>query len=68
MLAQQIVFSLINSDGAWQQLLRNKYLGSKAFTQVKRKLGNSHFWSGLMNVSDELFSMGNFILQYGKQN
>jgi hypothetical protein len=43
------------------------WLGSKAFTQVKRKLGYSQFWSGLMNVMDGFFSVGNFILQDDKQ-
>jgi hypothetical protein len=66
-LLSKWIFSLINSDGAWQQVLRNKYLGSKAFTQVKRKPGDSQFWSRLMNVRDKFFSMGNFILQDGKQ-
>jgi hypothetical protein len=57
---------LINSDGAWQQLIRNKYLGSKTITQVSKKSGDSQFWSDLMNVKDDFLSMGSFNLQDGK--
>jgi hypothetical protein len=32
---------IINTNGAWQQLLRNKYLGGKSITQVSRKARNS---------------------------
>jgi hypothetical protein len=28
-LLRKFLFNLINTDGAWQQLLRNKYLGDK---------------------------------------
>jgi hypothetical protein len=58
---------MINSDGTWQQLLRNKYLGDKSFTQVERKPGDSHFWSGLMNIKDQFLNLGSFKLQDGKQ-
>jgi hypothetical protein len=66
-LLSKWIFSLINSDGVWQQLIRNKYLGSKAITQVARKLGDSQFWGGLMNVKYDFFSMGNFNMQDQKQ-
>jgi hypothetical protein len=66
-LLSKWLFNLINSDGAWQQLLRNKYLGNKTLTQVNRKLGDSQFWIGLMNIKDKFLSMGNFKLQDGKQ-
>jgi hypothetical protein len=58
---------LINSDGACQQLLRNKYLGNKTLTQVNRKPEDSQFLIGLMNIKDQFLSMGNFKLQDGKQ-
>ncbi|KAL5664053.1 hypothetical protein ACJX0J_024161 [Zea mays] len=44
---------LLNQDGTWQQLLKNKYLGSKSLTQAVRKSGDSHFWAGLMNIKEE---------------
>jgi hypothetical protein len=31
------LFNLINGDGVWQQLIRNKYLSDKSFTQVNKK-------------------------------
>jgi hypothetical protein len=52
---------------AWQQLIRNKYIGSKAITQVTRKPGDSQFWSGLMNVKEDFFNMGNFNINDGRQ-
>jgi hypothetical protein len=35
-LLSKWLFSLINSDGAWQNLIRNKYMGSKIITQVTK--------------------------------
>jgi hypothetical protein len=61
------LFNMINMDGAWQQLLRNKYLGGKSITQVSRKVGDSQFWSGLMNIKDQFLSMSSFKVQDGKQ-
>jgi hypothetical protein len=58
---------LINTDGAWQQLLRNKYIEGKPITQVSREAGDSQFWSGLMNIKDQFLSMGAFKVQDGKQ-
>jgi hypothetical protein len=34
---------------------------------VNRKLGDSQFWIGLINIKDKFLSMGNFKLQDGKQ-
>jgi hypothetical protein len=65
-LLSKWIFTLINSDGAWQQLIRNTYLGSKTLTQVMKKPGDSQFWCGLMNVKDDFLSMGSFTLQNGK--
>jgi hypothetical protein len=66
-LLSKWLFNLINSDGACQQLLRNKYLGNKTLTQVNRKPEDSQFLIGLMNIKDQFLSMGNFKLQDGKQ-
>jgi hypothetical protein len=62
-LLSKWLFCLINSDGAWQQLIRNKYLGSKTITQITKQPGDSQFWRGLMNVKEEFFSFGSFQLQ-----
>jgi hypothetical protein len=66
-LLSKWLFSLINTEGAWQQLIRNKYLGTKTITQVTRNLGDSQFWSGLMSVKDDFLNMGRFYLQDGKK-
>ena len=52
-LLSKWLFKLTNEDGIWQQLFRNKYLGSKSLTQVTRRLGNSQFWASLMKVKDD---------------
>jgi hypothetical protein len=66
-LLSKWLFSLFNTEGAWQQLIRNKYLGSKIITQVARSPGDSQFWSGLMNIKDEFLRMGSFHLQDDKE-
>jgi hypothetical protein len=40
--------NLINEEGMWQRLLKNKYLNSKSLSQVSKRAGESQFWSGLM--------------------
>ena len=62
-----LLSNLINEDGAWQQVLRNKYLSNKWITQVDKKRGDSKFWTGLMNVKNQFLSFGNYRLQDGKQ-
>jgi hypothetical protein len=42
-LLSKWMYKLLTSDGMWQQLLRNKYVGSKPLSQVEWKLGDSHF-------------------------
>jgi hypothetical protein len=66
-LLSKWLFSLINTEGAWQQLIRNKYLGMKTITQVTRNPDESQFWSGLMSVKDDFLNMGRFHLQDDKE-
>ena len=40
------IFKLLNGDGVWQQLLRNKYLKHKTLTQVQHLPGDSQFRAG----------------------
>ena len=42
-LLSKWLFKLTNEDGIWQQILKNKYLGSKTLTQVEEKSGDSQF-------------------------
>jgi hypothetical protein len=66
-LLSKWLFILVNSEEEWQQLIKNKYLGSKTLTQVTRKPGDSQFWSGLMNVKGDFFKMGMFNVHDGRQ-
>ena len=45
-LLSKWLFKLINEEGTWQQLLRNKYLAIKTITQVEKKLGIPSFGQG----------------------
>ena len=42
-LLSKWLYKLLSSDGLWQQILRNKYLGSKPLVQAIWKTGDSHF-------------------------
>ena len=55
-LLNKWLFKLINEDGIWQQILRNKYLGSLTLTQVEKKPGDSQFWLELMSVKQDFLN------------
>jgi hypothetical protein len=57
----------MNEEGMWQEMLRKKYLKNKTIAQVERKKGDSHFWSGLMEVKSFLMERGSFKVQDGTQ-
>jgi hypothetical protein len=42
-LLSKWLFKLINEEGLWQTILRNKYLSSQTIGKVDRKPGDSHF-------------------------
>jgi hypothetical protein len=42
------LFKLLTEEGTWQTILKRKYIGPKALSQVLWKQGDSHFWAGLM--------------------
>jgi hypothetical protein len=42
-LLSKWLFKLLNGDGIWQQLLRNKYLKTKTLTQVQYMPGDFQF-------------------------
>jgi hypothetical protein len=56
------IVNLLNTDGMWQDLLKNRYLRSKSLTQVKAKPYDSHFLRGLMKIKDEVLTNGSFII------
>ena len=66
-LLSKWLFKLVNENGVWQQLLKNKYLGSKTLSQVEKQPGDSHFWSGLMKVKQHFLQWTQFKVLNGKQ-
>jgi hypothetical protein len=58
---------LLTEDGVWQNLLRRKYVGSKAISQVIWKPGDSHFWAGLMATNKYFFPHGSFSIRDGSE-
>ena len=61
------LFKLLTEDGVWQTLLRRKYIGSKALSQLYWKPGDSHFWAGLMHVKNSFFRFGSFLIRDGSE-
>jgi hypothetical protein len=59
------LFKLLNEEGVWQKLLRNKYLHSKSLAQVTMKPTDSPFRKGLIKVKEEFFSSGSFTIGNG---
>jgi hypothetical protein len=52
----------INSEGAWQELLHNKYLYNKTLSQLTVHPHDFPFWRGLMKVKKEFFLNGVLLL------
>jgi hypothetical protein len=67
MLAKQVDFKLLNEEGLWQPILKRKYLKNKTLSQVEKKKGDSHFWSGLMQVKRLVSKRSRFKIQDGTQ-
>jgi hypothetical protein len=66
-LLSKWLFKLINEEGLWQTILRNKYLTRQTIGKVDRKPGDSHFWAGLMKAKINFLGHGLFCLNNGKQ-
>ena len=66
-LLSKWLYRLLMTDGTWQQILRNKYLGTKPSAQVHWKSGDSHFWASLMKVKRDFLRFGTFIIKDGSQ-
>jgi hypothetical protein len=64
MLAKWLV-NLLNTEGTWQSLLRNKYLRTRTLTQVSSKPNDSHFWRGLLRIKYENLSNRSFVIKDG---
>ena len=61
------LFKLLSEDGVWQTLLRRKYVGDQAVSQVLWKPGDSHFWAGLMATKKFFFPHGSFSIRDGSE-
>ena len=66
-LLSKWLYRLLTKDGTWQQILRNKYLGTKPLVQVQWKSGDSHFRASLMNVKIDFLRFATFIIKDGSQ-
>jgi hypothetical protein len=66
-LLSKWLYKLLTTDGTWQQLIRNKYLGSKPLSQAFWKAADSHFWAGLMKVKSDFLRFGTFTIKNGTQ-
>jgi hypothetical protein len=64
-LLSKWLFKLLSEEGMWQELLSNKYLGSKTLSQVQAKPTDSPFWKGIMRVKDDFFQRGSFVVRDG---
>jgi hypothetical protein len=60
-------FKLLAEDGIWQTILKQKYVGSKALSQVIWKLGDSHFWAALMAMKNKFSRLGKFSIKDGSE-
>ena len=66
-LLSKWLFKLINEEGIWQSLLRNKYLKNQTIAQVEKKAGDTHFLVGLMKVKDTFLNYDSFQLNDGNK-
>jgi hypothetical protein len=61
------LFKLLTEDGTWQTILKRKYIGSSALSQVLWKSGDSHFGTGLMATKKHFFGPGTFSIKDGSE-
>ncbi|WVZ90623.1 hypothetical protein U9M48_036908 [Paspalum notatum var. saurae] len=66
-LLSKWLYKLLTSNGTWQQLIRNKYLGSIPLSQVEWRPGDSHFWSGLLRAKWDFLRFSSFQVRNGSQ-
>jgi hypothetical protein len=61
------LFKLLTVEGTWQTILKRKYIGPKALSQVLWRPGDSHFWAGLMAAKKYFFGLGYFSIRDGSE-
>jgi hypothetical protein len=58
---------LLTEDGVWQNLLRRKYIVSKAISRVISRPEDSHFWASFMATKKYFFPYGSFSIRDGSE-
>src|SRR3954470_15191003 len=58
------LYKLLTSDGVWQSLLKRKYIGTKALSQVVWKPGDLHFLVDLMATNKYFYRFAVFNIKY----
>ena len=66
LLSKWLYRLLVEDEGMWIQILRNKYLHTKTLAQVTPKPTDSPFWKGLMKVKVAFFNRTKFVLGGGE--
>jgi hypothetical protein len=61
------LFKLLTEERIWQTILKRKYIGQKALSQVLWKPSDSHFWAGLMATKKFFFGLGSFSIKDGSE-
>jgi hypothetical protein len=59
------LFKLLIEEGTWQTILKRKYIGQKALSQVLWNPGDSHFWTRLMATKKFFFGLDSFSIKDG---
>jgi hypothetical protein len=59
--------NLPTEDGVWQQLLRKKYVGSKAISRVLWKPHDSYFRVGIIATKKHFFPYDYFFIRGGSE-
>jgi hypothetical protein len=61
------LFKLLTEDETWQTILKRKYIGSSALSQVLWKPDDSHFWASRMATKKNFFGLGTFSIKDGSE-
>ena len=46
------LWKLETENGLWQTVIRNKYVKGRCISGIRRKPGDSQFWSGVLSVKN----------------
>ena len=66
-LLSKWLYMIYNTNGLWQRLIHRKYLNNKTLSQVQPRIGDSHFWRGILKVKESFLRFGTFLVGDGSQ-